>query len=191
MKQLAILALIVCFFSLPAAAEEPAKTEPQATPAPPVAIAAAPSQTQVKIGYVDIAKIAGESAAGKAATAKMKGKNEKYRSQIKNRQKSLENTKRNIESQLPTLSPQQRQAKIKSLEKQVTEFQKYVQDAEKEMRKMEGEFTESILKSIQNAAENYGKTHGFAAIVPKRDLLYLGSMVDVQDVTEDIMKDIR
>lgn len=191
MKQLAIIALFVCFFSFPAAAEEPAKTEPQATPAPPVAVAAAPSQSQVKIGYVDIAKIASDSAAGKAATATMKGKNEKYRSQIKSRQKSLEKMKQNIESQLPVLSPQQRQAKIKELEKKAAEFQKYVQNAEKEMRKMEGEFTESILKSIQKAAEDYGKTHGFAAIVPKRDLLYLGSMVDVQDVTEDIMKDIR
>lgn len=191
MKQIALIALSICFFSFSAAAEEPTNTELQANSPTPNTVAASPFQTRAKIGYVDIAKIASESAAGKAATAKMKGRNEKYRTQIKSRQKSLEKLKSNIESQLPALSPLQRQAKIKTLEKQVTEFQKYVQDAEKEMRKMEEEFTESIFKSIQKAADDYGKSNGFAAIVPKRDLIYLGDMVDVKDVTEDIIKDIR
>ncbi|MRR08454.1 MAG: OmpH family outer membrane protein, partial [Deltaproteobacteria bacterium] len=156
-----------------------------------IVVEASRPQTPVKIGYVDISKIAGDSAPGKAANAKLKEKTEKYRSQIAARQKKLESMKKDIEAQLPALTPQQRQAKVKELEKKVGEYQKFVQDAEKEMRKMENELSESMLKAIQKAADEYGKANGFAAIVPKRDLLYLGEKVDVVDVTEEIVKGIR
>lgn len=202
MKPIAILVLLVCLFSFSAMAEELPKVEPQPAaelpkivpqPAVEAPKAAEKSQTEapVKIGYVDIAKIASDSTPGKAANAKMKEKTEKYRSQITSRQKSLEKMKKDIEAKLPTLTPEQRQAKVKELEKKVGEYQKFVQGAEKEMRKMEGELSESMIKSIQKAADEYGKANGFAAIVPKRDLLYLGEKVDVKDVTEDIIKNIR
>lgn len=191
MKPIAILALLFCLFSFSALAEEPPKAETQPATDLPKIVETPPSQSPVKIGYVDISKIAGESAPGKAANARLKEKTEKYRSQITNRQKKLETMKKDIETKLPTLTPQQRQARVKELEKKVGEYQKFVQDAEKEMRKMEGDLSESMIKSIQKAADEYGKANGFAAIVPKRDLLYLGEKVDVVDVTEDLTKIIR
>ncbi len=191
MKPIASIALLICLFSFSAMAEEPPKVVPQPVTELPKAVEPAQVQTSVKIGYVDMAKIASESAPGKAEHAKIKEKTEKYRSQIATRQKKLENMKKDIEAKLPTLTPQQRQAKVKELEKKVGEYQKYVKDAEKEMQKTEGELTESMLKALQKAADDYGKANGFAAIVPKRDLLYLGDKVDVKDVTEDIIKNIR
>lgn len=191
MKRIAVLALFSCIISFSAMAEELPKTELQPASEPPRAAETVQPQPPVKIGYVDIAKIASDSAPGKAANAKLKEKTEKLRSQITGKQKTLEKMKKDLETQLPTLSPQQRQAKIKALEKKVAEYQKFVQDAEKEMQKMESELSESMIKAIQKAADDYGKTNGFAAIVPKRDLLYLGDMVEVKDVTEDMIKNIR
>lgn len=187
MKPIAILALLFCFVSYSAAAEEPPTIE-AATELPK---ASAQTPAPVKIGYVDISKIASDSAPGKAANARLKEKTEKYRSQITSRQKALEKMKRDIEAQLPTLTPQQRQTKVKELEKKAGEYQKFVQGADKEMRKLEGELSESMIKAIQKAADEYGKANGFAAIVPKRDLLYLGDMVEVMDVTENLTKIIR
>ncbi|RNC68594.1 MAG: OmpH family outer membrane protein [Desulfuromonadales bacterium] len=191
MKRMSLIALLFCFISVPAVAEEPAKTEVPPATAAPQAAEAAKAHLPVKIGYLDIAKIAGDSVPGKAANARMKEKTDKYRSQITARQKKLEKMKGDIEAKLSSLTPQQREAKVKELEKKVGEYQKYVQDAEKEMRKMESELTESMLKSIEKAATEYGKANGFAAIVPKRDLLYLGDMVEVKDVTEEIVKIIH
>ncbi|CAG0936814.1 hypothetical protein TFLX_05707 [Thermoflexales bacterium] len=191
MKPIAILVLLACIFSFSAMAEELPKIEPQPASEPPKATETLQSQSTVKIGSVDISKIASDSAPGKAANARLKDKTEKYRSQITARQKKLETMKKDIETKLPALSPQQRQAKIKELEKKVGEYQKFAQDAEKEMRKMESELSESMIKAIQKAADEYGKANGFAAIVPKRDLLYLGDMVELRDVTEDIIENIR
>lgn len=191
MKPIAVLVLLSCIFSFSAMAEELPKIEPQAASEPPKVTETVQPQPPVKIGSVDIAKIASDSAPGKAANARLKDKTEKYRSQITARQKKLETMKKDLEAKLPTISPQQRQAKIKELEKKVGEYQKFVQDAEKEMRKMESELSESMIKAIQKAADEFGKANGFAAIVLKRDLLYLGDMVEVKDVTEEITKAIR
>lgn len=190
MKPIAVLALLSCIISFSAMAEELPKTEPQPASEPPRAAEAVQPQLPVKIGYVDISKIASDSTPGKAANARLKEKTEKYRSQITARQKKLETMKKDLEAKLPALSPQQRQAKIKELEKKVGEYQKFVQDAEKEMRKIESELSESMIKAIQKAADEYGKANGFAAIVPKRDLLYLGDMVQVIDVTGELTKSI-
>jgi len=190
MKPIAVLALLAWIVSSSAMAQEPPKTELQPAGEPPKAAERTQPQPPVKIGYVDIAKIVGDSVPGKAANARIKEKTEKYRSQITNRQKTLEKMKKDIETQLPTLTPQQREAKIKALEKKVAEYQKFVQGAEKEMQKIEEELSESMMKAIQKAADDYGRANGFAAIVPKRDLLYLGDMVEVIDVTGILTKSI-
>lgn len=191
MKPVAMLALLFCLFSFSAAAEESPKTETPPAAASPKATETLQSQTPVKIGYVEIAKIASESTPGKAANATMKKKTEKYRAQITTRQKNIEKMKKDIEAKMSSLTPQQREAKVKELQKKIGDYQKYVQDVEKEMQKTENELTESMLKAIQKAASDYGKANGFAAIVPKRDLLYLGDMVEVKDVTEEITKAIQ
>uniref|UniRef100_A0A831U2Q7 OmpH family outer membrane protein n=1 Tax=Geobacter metallireducens TaxID=28232 RepID=A0A831U2Q7_GEOME len=188
MKPIAVLALLSCIISFSAMADELPRTEPQPAGEPLRAAETVPPQPPVKIGYVDIARIASDSAPGKAANARLKEKTEKLRSQIVGKQKTLEKMKKDLEAQLPTLSPQQRQARIKALEKKVAEYQKFVQGAEKDMQKMEGELSEAMIKAIQKAADDYGKANGFAAIVPKRDLFYLGDKVEVIDVTGDLMK---
>lgn len=191
MKRIAVLTLLSCVFSFSAMAEELPKTELQPAGEPAKAAETVQPQIPVKIGYVDIAKIASDSAPGKAANTQLKEKTEKLRSQITGKQKTLEKMKKDLEAQLPTLPPQQRQAKIKALEKKVAEYQKFVQGAEKDMQKMEGELSESMIKAIQKAADEYGRAKGFAAIVPKRDLLYLGEKVEIVDVTEEIVTALR
>lgn len=151
---------------------------------------AARTERPVKIGYVDMEKIVDESDRGKSAKAQLKEKTEKYRSQIAGRQKKLEKMKADLESKLPTLSPQQRETKVKALQKKVTEFQDFVQGAEKEMRKMEGELTESLVRSVEKTAAEYGKANGFVAIIPKRDIFYLGETVEVKDITAEVVKSL-
>ncbi|AJE03326.1 OmpH family outer membrane protein [Geobacter pickeringii] len=164
-----------------------------ATPQPvssPKGVEAVRTERPVKIGYVDMEKIVDESDRGKKAKTQLKDKTEKYRSQIAVRQKKLEKMKSDLESKISTLSPQQRETKVKALQKKVTEFQEYVQGAEKEMRKMEGELTESLVRSVEKAAAEYGKANGFAAIIPKRDIFYLGETVEVKDVTAEVVKSL-
>lgn len=166
----------------PTAQDASTKAEPS-----PVAITAARTAAPAKIGYVDMAKMP-EYLPVKEAMAEMKQKAEQYRLRIASKQKQLEKQKAAIESKMESLSPTERAAKGKEFQKRVEEFQKFVEGAEKEMRSKESALSEKLFLVIGKAADDYGKANGFAAILIKKELLYVGNNVDAQDVTDELMK---
>jgi outer membrane protein len=200
-----IIAILASLPALPAVATEPAavseqKSAPEVKPAAEtkpsapagmtvttVAPSAASAQT-IRIGYVDMVKAATECTQGKAAVAEMKVKTDKYKGQIEAKQKQLEKQKSAIEAKIETMTPQQRAAKAKEFQKKVEEFQKYVQNAEKEMRAKEEDLSGKIFKSLEKAAADYGKANGYAAVVAKKELLYVGTGIESKDLTEEIIK---
>ena len=183
-----------------ARAGEPATVAVPVPPAVPVsapAVVPAPEPKKVepplvaptvRIGYADITRIGSESAPGKAAQARFKAKADKYQAQITAKQKQLEKQKAAIEAKLPSLLPEQRAAKAKEFEKKVDDYRRFVQNAEKELKPLEEELTRSLFGEIEKVVTDYAKDNGFAAIVAKKELLYQGSSVTVQDVTDDILK---
>lgn len=188
--------LVVMPLHAPAAEPIPAAV-PAAAPAPVPAVTPAQEPKQVepaqaaptiRIGYADISRIGSESAPGKAAQARFKAKADKYQAQITAKQKQLEKQKAAIEAKLPSLLPEQRAAKAKEFEKKVDEYRRFVQNAEKELKPLEEELTRSLFGEIEKIVTDYAKANGFAAIVAKKELLYQGNSVTVQDVTEDILK---
>jgi outer membrane protein len=202
---LLILAILAGIPTLPAVAAEPAagteqktaqevKPAAEAKPTAPtdtmvttVAPPAAPAQS-IRIGYVDMVKAATECTQGKAAVAEMKVKTDKYKGQIEAKQKQLEKQKTAIEAKIETMTPQQRAAKAKEFQKKVEEFQKYVQNAEKEMRAKEEDLSGKIFKALEKAAADYGKANGYAAVVAKKELLYVGTGIESKNLTEEIIK---
>ena len=172
---------------LPKAAIPAAQASPSKAETSPAATSPAQLASPVKIGYVDMAKIA-ESTPGKAALAEVKQRAEQYRSRIATRQKQLEKQKAAIQAKIESLSPQERATKSKEFQKKVEEFQKFVEGAEKEMRGKEATLLEKLYSAVELAAGDYGKANGFAVITFKKELLYLGSAVDARDVTDEVMK---
>lgn len=140
------------------------------------------------IGFADIVRIGSESPQGKAAKAKLKEKQDKFQAQITARKKQIEKQKDAIEAKLPTLTPQQRTAKAKEFEKKIQEYQKFVQNAEKELQSMQEELSRKIFLEIEQVVNSYGKANGYAAIIVKKELLYLGSEIQTRDVTDEILK---
>ena len=200
---LVVTTALAGLFAITALAAEPAaatgqKTPPDAAPsinakpAAPADVAvttATPAKT-IRIGYVDMVKAASDSVPGKAAFAEMKKRNDKYKGQIEAKQKQLEKLKATIEAKIATIPPPQREAKAKEFQKKVGEFQKFVQNAEKVMRTREEELSGKLFKAIEKAATEYGKANGYAAVVVKKELLYMGENVDAKDLTEEIVKGV-
>lgn len=152
-------------------------------PAPPKKV-----EMAVRIGLVDMAKIASDSAPGKAVSSAIKAKTDKYRSQITAKEKQLEKQKKTIEAQIATLSPPQREAKAKDFQKKMEEYRKLVIKADKDVRAQQEKLLNDLYKSIEKASGDYGKATGFAAVVMKKDLLFSGESVEVKDVTDEIIK---
>ena len=170
----------------------PAAIKPLAAPAPALTllpdVAEASKRQQLKLGYVDIARVGAESSLGKASAAQAKQKQEKFQAQLQTKRKQLDKQKAALEAQFPTLSPTQKEAKAKEFQKKVENFQKFGMGAEKELQALQEGLGKAFNEAIEQAATEYGKSSGLALVVVKREMLYLSSEVDAQDVSEGIIK---
>jgi outer membrane protein len=161
------------------------KPTPTAVPAPEEKRPAVPS---VRIGYVDLARFGAESEAGKAAREKVRKKSESLEKQVNARQKQLEKQKAALQLKLSGLPPKEQEAKAKEFEKKVDEYRNFMQNAEKEMKGLEAELSRQLYQDTVRAATIYGEANGYAAIVTKRDLLFVGGGVKEEDVTTEVLK---
>lgn len=190
-KSISLLSLLApLIFTVPAnGATEPSTADTSVTPVP---AASAPEKTPnipaIRLGYVDPVRIGAESTFGKEAQTQLKEKVDKLTAQIEARKKLIQKRKAAIEAKLPTLGPKERKAKAKEFDKMVEEYQAFAQNADKELQAMEKDFTRRIAKQVEQAAALFGKSGGYAAIIVKQELLYLGNGVEVQDVTDEILK---
>jgi outer membrane protein len=203
---LLLLPVFQAFAAEPAAVADPKAAAQEAKPAPDVkpasevkqpapatATEAAPpaavkKEQTIRIGYVDMAKIASDSIPGKAMVAELKAKTEKYQKQMTAKEKQLQKQKEAIEKQIPTLSPQQRAAKAKEFQKKLEDLQKFAQNADKDIRNKENELLGKLYQSIEKSAGEYGKANGLTAVVMKKELLYTASNVDSVEITGDVLK---
>ena len=205
MKQtlrLILLTLLACSFSASAYAAEAASDKPapipSLLPAAPLAVSApaqkssevAAAQPSTLLGHVDMARVAAESEMGKSGQAKLLEMKKKFQTQIDSKRKQLDKQKTAIEAKLSTLTSSQKEAKAKEFQKKVEEFQKFGINAEKDLQTRQEEFSDKLFKAIEQASAEVGKAKGLALVVIKRELLYLGSGVDAQDVTEEVIKKI-
>jgi len=195
MHRLLLSALILCSAaSVTMAAEAPAP--PAATPVQvPAAAAVKPAEVPVPqstthLGHVDMARVAAESETGKSGKSELLEMKKKLQGQIDAKRKQLEKTKASLEASLKSLSPQQRETKAKEFQKKVDDFQKFGLNAEKQLQEKELAFTEKLFKSIEAASAEVGKAKGLALVVIKRELLFLNSGVDAQDVTVEVIKKV-
>lgn len=205
MKQpvrLILFTLLTCSLAASVSAEESAAGKqaplPSPLPAAPQAVQApvqksseaVSAQQSTHLGHVDLARIAAESEMGKSGQAQMIDLKKKLQGQIESKRKQLEKQKVAIEAKFKTFTNEQREAKGKEFQKKVEEFQKFGMNAEKELQARQGEFSDKLFKAIEQASAELGKAKGLALVVIKRELLYLGSGVDAQDVTDEVIKKI-
>lgn len=205
MKQpvrLILLTLLACSFSASAYAAEAAPVKPapmpSLLPAAPQALPApvqkpaegTTAQQPMRLGHVDMARIAAESETGKAGQSQLADLKNKLEGQIEAKRKQLDKQKSAIEAKLKTLTPQQRETKAKEFQKKVEEFQKFGINAEKQLQTRQEEFSEKLFKAIEQASVDLGKAKGLAVVVIKKELLYLGSGVDAEDVTNEVITKI-
>ena len=178
---LLIGAALTAFIANPVFAQ-PAKP---ATPAP-----AATAQSAVKIGYVNMAKIAAESKSGKAAAASLKTKSEQLRTKIQAKQKQIEAEKKAIEAKIEKMSVKERETKAKDFQKKLEEYQKLVQSSDAEMQKMQEKLLSDLYQKIKTASAAYAKANGYTAILEEKAVLYMSAAMVPKDLTNEISAQI-
>ena len=175
----------------PAAVDAPALPDQARKPDPQLSPALQLSPPITRIGVIDLARIDRESKQGKAAQAKVKAKKDKLQAQLTARQKQLEKQKAEIEAQLPTLSPAERAKKAKEFEKKVDGYRTLLEKAEKDMKPLVEELSRALSRTIKEAAAAYATANGLAAIISSRELVYVGSSVFPEDVTDGLLRQLN
>jgi len=197
LRRVLLLTILTCSLTATAiAAESAPATTPTLLTEAPQAVSAADKkpaeavavQPSARLGHVDLARIATASEAGKAGQAELVALKGKFQGQIEAKRKQLEKQQAAIEAKLKTLTPAQRETKGKEFQKKVEDFQKYGMNAEKELLAKQEEVSSRLFKAIEQASAELGKARGLALVVVKRELLYLASGVEAQDVTEEVIK---
>lgn len=189
--------LIALLFAVPTIAFAAGETPPVATaapqPAPAVTITAPPAEqaatTQgTRIGYVDVSRIAVESERGKALKTLLSARKDQLQGKLDARKKQIEKLKSAIEAKIAHMTPQQRDAKAKEFQKKLDDFQKFARTSEEELYALQEKETKELFNEVEKAAAAHGTANKLAAIVIKKELLYIGSGVDAQDVTDALIK---
>jgi len=155
--------------------------------APPTGKASVSAPAPVKIGYIDLRKLAAESDAGKAATKELQEKTEKLQARIKEKEKQLEKLKASLEAKAATMSLEKRGAKAKEFQKKVEEYRDFARKSEKEMRARDDELSLKIIEKIEKVVRDYGKANGFSVIAANRELLYVEEGITPKDLTEEVL----
>lgn len=169
-----------------AATAAPVAAEAADVPTPPADAAVKVSGS--RIGFVDMERVSGESAMGKASLAAVKGEQQKMQKEIDARKAKLDKQQAELEKKLPTLQPAQREARIKEFQKKVEEMQKFGRNAEKELMTLREKLTDELLDAIEKAGKSIGQASKLAAVVVKGNVLYLAADAQGHDITDEVVK---
>ncbi len=132
---------------------------------------------ELKIGYVDVAKVFDGYERTKASDVVLEGKGKQKETELEGRMNELKKLRQNLE----LLNDQAREAKAKEAEEKADELQRFRNNTARDLRRERDKAAKEILGDIQKSIEEFGKTNGFSIIVDQRSLLYAQPTYDVTD----------
>jgi outer membrane protein len=184
-----VLAVGPVFAQQAQAPAAPAAPAAQTPPAPAVAPARppVPFPEGAKVAFVNIQRIANESAEGKAATARVKALNDKKVAELGEKQKALAANEEKLQKSGALLADAARQALDKEIERQKVEIQRFTQDAQAEVQELQAELQNEFQRKLLPVID---------AVAQEKALLMIFSVADAGvvwanpglDVTPDIVK---
>jgi outer membrane protein len=145
-----LLAAAPGFAQAPAAAPAPAPA-PQAAPAQP------PFPAGAKYAFVNIQRIAAESAQGKSLSSRVQALNNQKVNELNDKNKALQASQQKLESGASVLNDAARGQLEKDIDRQQTDIQRFTDDAQKEVQELQNElqaeFQQKLGPVIQQIAQ--------------------------------------
>jgi outer membrane protein len=147
-----------------------------------MALTAMPSMAaEIKIGYVDLAKIQSDSKAGKDALVTIEKMFKEKQTQLDQRQGELEKMMGELDKQSSMLSADVRRQKEDKLQKEYKDLQRFKSDAEEDLNKKKAEVAKQMYDEVNTVINKFGKEEGYTLILERSVVLYAPEAVDVTD----------
>jgi len=139
------------------------------------------SQTNVKIGYIDLQKVIRDSKAGKSAKAAFENEFKKKKQIIDTKANILAQEKQDFISQSPLMDDAARSRKAEEIQQNEKELTRLRDDFREELQKKDFELTQKILKELEGVIRVIGDKEGYSLIIEKTEsgIIYGGDDVNI------------
>jgi outer membrane protein len=153
-------ALNVMLSAAPAFAAQAAPATPPAAPQAPAPQVQRPFPTGTKYAFVNIQRIAAESAAGKTLAGKVQALNQQKVNELNEKNKALQASQQKLEAGASVLSPNAAAQLQKDIERQQIDIQRFTEDAQQDVttlqQQLQDEFQVRLTPIIQEVANDKG-----------------------------------
>ena len=136
---------------------------------------------ELKIGYVNLAKIFDGYERTKASEAALEKQGKLKEDELEGRMAELKKLRQNLE----LLGDEAREAKSREIEEKAEELQRFRNATARDLGRERDRTARDILKAIQDGVGSYAKANGFTLVLDSRSLLYA---TPAQDVTDGVLK---
>jgi outer membrane protein len=144
---------------------------------------AAAHADNLKLGYVDVAKVLSTSKAGKGAKEQLEKQVKERQAKVDAEKSALEKMKADYEKNTMDLTERQKQAKQKEFQEKNERYQKAVAEARKEVGEKDADLTRKVVEQMRGVIASVGKAEDFVLVVEKTatSVLYSRDGLDLTD----------
>jgi Skp family chaperone for outer membrane proteins len=167
----------------------PAAQQP-AQPAAPAAQAAPPRPfpAGVKYAFVNIQRIAAESAEGKALATKVQALNQKKVAELNERNKALQAAQQKLETGGSVLNPTALGQLQKEIERMQVDIQRFTEDAQQEVQTLQQELQEEFQRKLTPVLDKVGTDKGLHLVFSAADAGLVWADLSL-DITSDVIRE--
>lgn len=186
---------LVFGFALVASPQIARAQAPAPAPQPPAAAAPAPAPAQparpfpegAKFAYIDIQRVAAESAEGKVSTARVQALNQKKVSELNDLNKRLQADQQKLQSQGTMLNEASRAELERAIDRQQKELQRSQQDAQEEVQQLQNDLQGTFQGKLYPIIQQVVSEKGIEILFSQRDsgIVFANPALDV---TADVIK---
>lgn len=137
------------------------------------------AQERIKIGYVDIQRVIGESQAGKRARDRFQAQVKKAEADLVKERQDIERLKSDLDKKGPLLKDEERRNLEVDLQKRSVNLQRSMSDYQQDLQVKNNEMMSEILKELEKIVNEVGKAEKFTMILERSQILYSDQGIDI------------
>jgi outer membrane protein len=137
------------------------------------------AQERIKIGFIDIQRIIGESQAGKKAKDRFQAQVKKAEADVQKERQDLERLKGDLDKKGPLLKEEERRNLEADFQKRSVSLQRTMGDYQQDLQRKNNEMMAEILKELEQVVTEIGKAEKFTLILERSQILYSDQATDI------------
>jgi outer membrane protein len=137
------------------------------------------AQERIRIGFVDIQRVIGESQAGKRAKDRFQAQIKKAEADVIKERQDLERLRADLDKKGPLLKDEERRNMEADFQKRSVNLQRTMGDYQQDLRQKENEMMAEILKELEGVVNDLGKAEKFTVILERSQILYSDQGTDI------------